>query len=103
MDETNELIKQRIKNIEELKEMGVKPYGDPFSAEDHAADVLNKYQAASKEELEEKTVTCSLAGRIVAFRDFGKAAFAHIQDGTGRIQIYLKRDVLGDRHKLLKK
>ncbi len=103
MEDTNELIKQRIRKIDELREMGIKPYGDPFQAEDHAEDLLARYADTPKDDLEAEVVHCSLAGRIVAFRDFGKAAFAHLQDSSGRIQIYLKRDVLGDRHKLLKK
>ena len=56
-----------------------------------------------KKSLEAEHITCSLAGRIITMRDFGKAAFAHIQDSTGKIQIYLKRDVLGEKHNLLKK
>jgi lysyl-tRNA synthetase class 2 len=103
MEETNELIKQRIKKIDELREMGIRPYADPFQAADHASELLGRYADATKEDLEAEVVHCSLAGRIVAFRDFGKAAFAHVQDSSGKIQIYLKRDVLGERHKLLKK
>jgi lysyl-tRNA synthetase class 2 len=103
VEEINELIKQRIKKVEELKEMGIKPYGDPFCAADHAADLMARYQDTTKEELESAPVTCSLAGRIVAMRDFGKAAFAHVQDAGGKIQIYLKKDVLGDSYKILKK
>ncbi len=103
MEDTNELIKQRIRKIDELREMGVKPFGDPFQASDHAAELLGRYAGATREDLEAEAVRCSLAGRIVAFRDFGKAAFAHVQDASGKIQIYLKRDVLGERHKLLKK
>ncbi|MEW6108946.1 MAG: lysine--tRNA ligase [Nitrospirota bacterium] len=103
MEDTNELIEQRIRKVDELKEIGIKPYGDPFDADDHAAELIAEYNDASKELLESDAVRCSLAGRIVAMRDFGKAAFAHIQDSTGKIQIYLKRDVLGERHKLLKK
>jgi lysyl-tRNA synthetase class 2 len=103
VEETNELIEQRIKKVNELKEMGIKPYGDPFDASDHAADLLNKYSETTKENLESEHVSCSLAGRIITMRDFGKAAFAHIQDCTGKIQIYLKRDVLGEQHTLLKK
>jgi lysyl-tRNA synthetase class 2 len=103
VEETNELIKQRIKKVEELREMGIKPYGDPFSAEQHAADLIARYKDTTKEELEATPVTCSLAGRIVAMRDFGKAAFAHLQDATGKIQIYLKKDLLGEGYKLLKK
>jgi len=103
VEDTNELIEQRIKKVNELKEMGIKPYGDPFDAADHAADLLNKYSETTKESLEAENIACSLAGRIITMRDFGKAAFAHIQDSTGKIQIYLKRDVLGEKHSLLKK
>jgi lysyl-tRNA synthetase class 2 len=103
MEETNELIKQRIKKIDELREMGIKPYGDPFQASDHAAELLGRHADSTKEALEAEAVHCSLAGRIVAYRDFGKAAFVHVQDSSGKIQIYLKRDVLGERHSLLKK
>lgn len=103
VEEINELVKQRIKKVEELRDMGFKPYGDPYCADDHAAELINKYSATSKEEFEAEAVLCSLAGRIVALRDFGKAAFAHVQDSTGKIQIYLKKDVLGERYKLLKK
>jgi lysyl-tRNA synthetase class 2 len=103
VEEINELVKQRIKKVEELREMGFKPYGDPYSADDHAVELTNKYSATSKEEFEAEAVLCSLAGRIVAFRDFGKAAFAHVQDSTGKVQIYLKKDLLGERYKLLKK
>lgn len=103
VEETNELVKQRIRKVEELKEMGIKPYGDPFCAEHHASDLITKYKDATKEELESAPAACSLAGRIVAMRDFGKAAFAHVQDATGKIQVYLKKDLLGESYKLLKK
>ena len=80
MEEINELIEQRIKKLEELRQAGVEPFGRAFYAEDHAMDLHDKYGAVSKESLEAEHVPCSLAGRIVAMRDFGKAAFAHIQD-----------------------
>jgi len=103
VEEINELIEQRIKNSEDLKQMGIKPYGGPFEAADHAADLIKKYSESTKETLEAERINCSLAGRLVAMRDFGKAAFAHILDSSGKIQIYLKKDVLGEKHKLLKK
>ena len=103
MEEINELIEQRIKKVSDLKEMGIKPYGDPFDAVDHASELQDKYAETTKETLEAEHISCSLAGRIITLRDFGKAAFAHIQDSSGRIQIYLKRDVLGEKHNLLKK
>ena len=103
MEEINELIEQRIKKVSDLKEMGIKPYGDPFDASDNAAQLTGKYSETTKEVLETEHISCSLAGRIITMRNFGKAAFAHIQDSTGKIQIYLKRDVLGEKHNLLKK
>jgi len=103
VEESNDLVRQRIKKVEDLKEMGVMPFGGPYEASDHAADLAGRYGNAPKEQLEAERIRCCLAGRIVAFRDFGKASFAHIQDSTGRIQIYLKKDVLGDRYRLVKK
>ena len=43
MEEINELIEQRIKKVSDLREMGIKPYGDPFDASDHAAELISKY------------------------------------------------------------
>ncbi|GAB4489145.1 MAG: lysine--tRNA ligase [Thermodesulfovibrionales bacterium] len=103
MDDINALIEQRIKKVGELKELGIKPYGDPFEAADHAADLFRDHGSSGKDSLEANRVDCSLAGRIVAMRDFGKACFAHLQDASGRIQIYLKKDILGERHSIVKK
>jgi len=103
MEEINALIEQRIKKLEELRQSGIEPFGGPFYAEDHASEILNKWDTASKEALEADPVFCSLAGRIISLRDFGKAAFAHIQDTTGKIQIYFKKDILGEKYILIKK
>jgi len=99
----NELIELRYKKLEELRNLGIEPFGGPFYAEDHASDLLNNFDSATKETLDASPVSCSLAGRIVSMRDFGKAAFAHIQDATGKIQVYFKRDVLGEKYELVKK
>jgi lysyl-tRNA synthetase class 2 len=103
MEEINELIEQRRKKLQELRESGIEPYGSSFYAEDHASDLLNKYHSLPKESLESDSVSCSLAGRIVSMRSFGKAAFAHIQDATGRIQVYFKKDILVEKYNLMKK
>lgn len=103
MEEINELIEQRIKKLADLREAGIEPFGGTYAAEDHASALHDTCRTLTKEALEERSVTCSLAGRIVALRDFGKAAFAHIQDETGKMQIYFKKDILGDRFRLLKK
>ncbi|NWF98248.1 MAG: lysine--tRNA ligase [Nitrospirae bacterium] len=103
MDEINELIEQRIKKLEELRQNGIEPFGGAFYAENHANDLHNEYSSMTKESLEENKITCSLAGRIIALRDFGKAAFAHIQDTTGKIQLYFRKDLLGEKYSFVKK
>lgn len=103
MEEINELIEQRIKKMRELREAGIEPFGGSYFAEDHALDLHEKYGSVTKEALESAPVTCCLAGRIITMRDFGKAAFAHVQDATGKMQVYFKRDIIGDQFSLLKK
>lgn len=92
----NDLILQRRKKLEQIRAGGVNPYGDRFEKKDSAKNLLNKYHNTAKEELEKDKTNCTIAGRIVALRNFGKAAFAHIQDETGRIQVYFKKDILGE-------
>jgi lysyl-tRNA synthetase class 2 len=103
MEEINELIEQRLKKLEELRQSGIEPFGGSFYAENHASELHDTYASVEKETLEADPVSCSLAGRIVAMRDFGKAAFAHIQDATGKIQVYFRKDKLGEQFLLLKK
>jgi lysyl-tRNA synthetase class 2 len=103
MDESNELIEQRLRKLNELKLAGIEPFGGPFEVTHHAAEILAAYRETSKEELEAHPVTFVVAGRIVAMRDFGKAAFGHIQDSSGRLQVYLRKDILGEAFSIVKK
>jgi lysyl-tRNA synthetase class 2 len=103
MEEINDLIEQRIKKLEELRQSGIEPYNGSFYAENHASELLGKFDSVSKDTLEATPAFCSLAGRIISMRDFGKAAFAHIQDTTGKIQLYFKKDMLGEKYLLIKK
>lgn len=103
MLETNELIEQRIKKLDELRQAGVPPFGGAFAVTDSAADILSRYGNTLKETLESEPINTSIAGRIVFMRDFGKAAFAHVQDSTGRIQVYFRKDVLADKFLIVKK
>ncbi len=59
--------------------------------------ILQSYTGSTKEELEGTTISCTVAGRIVAMRRFGKAAFAALQEEGHRLQVYLKKDLLGDQ------
>ncbi|BCB96879.1 lysine--tRNA ligase [Dissulfurispira thermophila] len=103
MEETNELIEQRFKKLDELRKLGIDPYNGRFTPDSTAAGLKASYGDIPKEDLETDPVNVAVAGRIIAMRDFGKASFAHIQDATGKIQIYLKKDVIGEKYSLIKK
>ncbi|HIJ59218.1 MAG TPA: lysine--tRNA ligase [Nitrospirae bacterium] len=103
MEELGEQTKQRINKLRELKELGIDPYKQSFNPKDTASNLITTYKDYAKESFEQEQINVSISGRIVALRDFGKASFAHIQDSTDRIQIYLKKDALGDKFIILKK
>jgi lysyl-tRNA synthetase, class II len=85
----NVLIKRRYEELEELKEKGFETYAYSFDTDSYSSDIKNNF-----EKFENKDV--KLAGRIMAIRRMGKASFAHIMDQKGRIQIYLKKDEIGE-------
>ncbi len=91
-NEISELLQIRRDKLDELRGLGIDPFGQKYVRTSTAADVISEYDSLTKEELEEKSITVSLAGRIMAKRGMGKASFAHIQDLSGRIQIYVRQD-----------
>src|SRR6266568_4189990 len=97
MDELNDQIEQRIKKLDRLRSLSIDPFGGKFNVTDSAADVVARYGQATKDALASAPVPVTLAGRVTALRRFGKAAFASIQDGQAGLQVYLKKDVLGDQ------
>src|SRR5438105_11120848 len=97
MDDLNDQIAQRLKKLDQLRRLGIDPFGGKFDVQDHAGDLIARYGTATKDELEGKSVTTTLAGRVTALRWFGKAAFASLQDGVDAIQVYLKKDVLREQ------
>ncbi len=104
MEDYNELIQQRFKKLAEISAMGTKPYAGRFDVSASTQALIDTYGNSTKEELEAKRVEVIVAGRIVAMRSFGKAGFGHIQDGSGRIQVYFQKNTLGeDRYALFKK
>lgn len=94
--ELSELLQIRRNKLDELRKLGIDPFGGKYEREHHAGDILKRYDELSKEELEEKQVEVNLAGRIMAKRGMGKASFAHIQDLSGRIQIYVRQDSVAE-------
>jgi lysyl-tRNA synthetase class 2 len=90
-------FQQRLAKLASLREAGVDPYPNDFKPGTTAEKIAGKFVNLTAEELlatEDRNV--SVAGRIVAKRDFGKASFIQIQDRTGRVQAYMKKDILGE-------
>jgi len=104
LEEYNEIIKERIRTIKEIRDMAVDPYSSkPYEVTHKAGEVANDYGGESAESLEKSRINVALAGRLVGFRSFGKAAFAHLQDSSGKIQVFFQKNALGDDFKLVKK
>ena len=101
MDQLNQLLMQRRKKSDELAEMQVNLYANDFKPTHHISEVLLSGSAneavADLEDAPNVRASFKVAGRILALRKFGKASFLHIQDETGKIQIYIKKEVLGEQ------
>ncbi|WP_409343921.1 lysine--tRNA ligase [Paenibacillus sp. MBLB4367] len=92
--ELNELLVIRRNKLDELRALGIDPFGQKFERTHTAQQVLEAYDEKSKEELESIGAEVRLAGRIMQKRGMGKASFAHIQDISGKIQLYVRKDAL---------
>ena len=89
----NKLIAERKSKLDKLREAG-NPFVNDFKPEHLAQTITNDYDQLSKEELEEKSIKVSIAGRMMLKRVMGKASFATVQDSSGKIQIFVTRDEL---------
>lgn len=92
LDENEQVVQRRAK-LAEMRARG-NAYPNDFRRDMLAAMVHEKYESKTAEELNETPITVNIAGRIMTRRIMGKAAFAHLQDMSGKIQIYLRRDDL---------
>jgi lysyl-tRNA synthetase, class II len=96
MDESSELIQQRVRKLEVLRKEGVDPFPNDFRVTHTTSEIHETCGSKSEEELKAIDEHFSLAGRVMAIRDFGKASFIQVQDGKGRIQAYIQKNVVGD-------
>lgn len=92
----HELLQVRHDKMNQLREWGLDPFGKKFEQKDHAADIVSRFGEKTKEELEQEAPTVSIAGRLMAKRDMGKANFAQLLDRSGQIQIYVRLDTVGE-------
>ncbi|MEE9542632.1 MAG: lysine--tRNA ligase [Thermodesulfobacteriota bacterium] len=96
MAEKSKEFTQRLEKLAKLRELKIDPYPNDYTPTTTCFEVIDKFNGFSKEELEGQETEVRLAGRIVAIRSFGKASFVHIQDRSGKLQIYVKKDKVGE-------
>lgn len=94
-EDINVLIKRRHEELNELKSKGIETFAYSFDVDSNSQDIKDNYKD------EEKKIV-KIAGRIMAIRRMGKASFAHIQDDKGKIQIYLRKDDIGESYSAFK-
>jgi lysyl-tRNA synthetase class 2 len=101
MDQLNQLLIQRRKKADELAELNINLYANDFKPTHHISEVLSSDSATEVlsdiEDGPNVRANFQVAGRILAMRKFGKASFLHIQDDSGKIQIYIKKETVGDK------
>ena len=104
MEKLTEQEKIRRQKMEDLRAMGVDPFGQAYKRTHKSGQIRAEYENCSKEELADKAVNVKIAGRIMTKRRQGKAGFMHIQDLDGKIQIYVRKDEIGEeQYEIFKK
>lgn len=94
----------RRQKMQDLKDMGIDPFGSAYKRTTTSGKIIAQYEDKTKEELQELDVHVKIAGRIMTKRRQGKAGFMHIQDVDGQIQIYVRKDVVGEeQYEIFKK
>lgn len=89
MEDTNKLIEQRRKKLNDLRAQGINPFANKFRPSTSCADARENYPACG-------TAEVAVAGRLVSHRLMGKTQFAHVKDQSGKLQLFAQKQVLGD-------
>ena len=87
----NQIISYRLEKLEELKKMGIDPYPHKYSPTHFSSEIIIDFSNLNKQDVD-------VAGRIMSIRKMGKASFFDIQDSLGKIQIFIKKDEIGDKY-----
>lgn len=89
-EELNALMVRRREELDQLRKLGIEPYPYEYERDAYSADVIESFKDGEPQKV------VAVAGRIMSLRKMGKASFCHIQDSKGKLQIYLRKDDLGD-------
>lgn len=95
-EEMNEQMLVRRDKLAAYREQGIDPFGRKFTRTHVAKELHEAFDGFSKEELEEKKERVTIAGRLMTKRGKGKVGFAHILDASGQIQLYVRKDAIGE-------
>jgi lysyl-tRNA synthetase class 2 len=95
-EELNDQILVRRQKMQTFRDNGMDPFGSRFERTHLSEEIINEFSELSKEDLEANPQEVVIAGRIMTKRGKGKAGFAHVQDLKGQIQIYVRKDAIGD-------
>ncbi|HWH60387.1 MAG TPA: lysine--tRNA ligase [Terriglobales bacterium] len=87
----------RLEKLKQIEGLGQRAYPTQYEFTDTIPQILADYSSKTGEELETSRVNVRVAGRIMAIRLMGKAGFAHLQQNGGRLQIYVKKDAVGEK------
>jgi lysyl-tRNA synthetase class 2 len=90
------IYEQRREKLKRIEALGQPVYRSKYDFSHTIPQILSEYSAKNAEELEKERVNVKVAGRIMAIRLMGKAGFAHLQQGGQKLQIYVKKDAVGD-------
>ena len=104
MEKLTQQEQVRRQKMQDLIDMGIDPFGSRYDRTSNSGIIKSSYEDKTKEELDELQVTVKIAGRIMTKRRQGKAGFMNIQDREGQIQIYVRKDEIGDdQYEIFKK
>ncbi len=95
-EDPSEQVRVRLEKLEKVKTRGENPYKNGFCPSHLALELHRLYDEKEREELEKLALKCSVSGRVMALRFFGKAAFVTLKDRSGLIQIFVQKDKLGE-------
>ncbi|MGF3106296.1 lysine--tRNA ligase [Rossellomorea sp. DUT-2] len=95
-EEINDQLRVRREKMESIRDKGMDPFGKRYDRTHNSSEIKSQFDEFSKEELEEKDIAVTIAGRIMTKRGKGKAGFAHLQDLAGQVQIYVRKDAIGE-------
>ena len=98
MEELNDQQIVRREKMAALREQGIDPFGKRFERTANSQELKDKFAELDKEQLHELNETARIAGRLVTKRGKGKVGFAHLQDREGQIQIYVRKDEVGEEN-----